>query len=114
MKDKALQVIDNTDSKEGTVLDVKIIPIRDKEGKIGKGLTIGRTLEQNKSFILMAHQGDFKSSPDLGVGFEDILLGSDLLEYRHKIREHFDKDGLKIYSLDLYENKPFSIEAQYE
>ncbi|EGV44345.1 hypothetical protein BZARG_793 [Bizionia argentinensis JUB59] len=111
-KDIGIQVIDNTD--QGEVLDLKIDTLRDANNKIVSGLVVGNTLEQNKAFILIAQPNDFKDHPTLGVGFEDNLLGEDLLEYRHKIREHFAMDGLKVTQLDLYDLTGIKIEAQYE
>lgn len=111
-KDTGIQVVDNTN--EGTVLDLKINPIRDADNKIISGIAVGNTLEQNKAFIMIAQPNDFKDNPTLGVGFEDNLLGEDLLEYRHKIREEFAKDGLKITKLDLYDLKNAKITAHYE
>jgi hypothetical protein len=112
MKGIAIQLVDNID--DGEVLDIKITPIRDQDGKIISGLVVGNTLEQNKALILIGSQGDFKFRPDLGVSFEDILLGADLLEYRHKVTEHFRKDGLKITELDLYNTNNIKIIAVYE
>ena len=112
MKDRGIQVVDN--SNEGTILDLKIIPVRDSSGLITQGLVIGETLEQNIAFILTAHQGDFKFNPDLGVGLGDLVLSNEFSEYRHKIKSHFIKDGLKVKELVLYENKPFKIDASYE
>lgn len=112
MKSKGIQVIDNND--QGIVGDLKIIPTRDSSGKIAQGLVIGNTLEQNMAFILTAQQGDFKLNPDLGVNIGAMLLGDDYLEFRHKIRTHFAKDGLKIKALDLFEGKQFKVDATYE
>jgi hypothetical protein len=112
MKSRGIQLNDNNDS--GDVLDLKVNVVRDIEGKIVSGLVIGDTLEQNEAIILIAHQGEFKFNPDLGVGLGDIALSSDYLEYRHKIREHFAKDGLVVETLYLYENKPIKILANYE
>ena len=111
-KDIGIQVIG--DANEGDVMDLKIKVQRDSLGLISQGIVIGNTLEQNKAFILIAHPSDFKMNPTLGVGIEDILLGSNLLEYRHKVREHFTMDGLKITSLDLYSIDRIKIEAEYE
>ncbi len=111
-KDKGIQLIDNTN--DGIVLDLKIKPIRNAEGKIVSGLMVGNTLQQNKALILIGQAGDFKANPTLGVGFEDNLLSEDLLEYRHKIREQFAKDGLKITELDLYDISDVNIKAHYE
>ncbi len=112
MKSKGIQVVDHTD--QGEILDLKINPVRNTSGKIISGLVIGKTLEQNKAFILMAQQGELKINPNIGVGFGDITLGTDLLPYRHKIREQFLIDGLQVQELTLYVNKPFKIEADYE
>jgi hypothetical protein len=57
-KDRGIQLIDSDD--EGTVMDLKITPIRDINNKIISGLVIGNTLEQNKALILLANQGDIK------------------------------------------------------
>ncbi|GEP52384.1 hypothetical protein FNO01nite_30560 [Flavobacterium noncentrifugens] len=112
MKNRAIQYNDRNDS--GEVLDLKIQPVRGSDGKIISGIVIGNTLEQNKALILIAHQGDFKFNPDLGVGLEDILLSEEYLTYRHLIREHMAKDGLKVESLDFYQNKPFKLIASYD
>lgn len=112
MKSIGIQLTDNNDT--GDVLDLKINVVRDSAGKIVSGLVIGDTLEQNKAIILIAHEGELKGNPDVGVGLGDIALSSDYLEYRHKIREHFAKDGLVVETLDLYENKPIKIVANYE
>lgn len=112
MKDFGIQLIDNND--DGEILDLKIIPVRDSDGMIVSGLVLGNTLEQNKACILIGHQGEFKFNPDLGVGISDLTLGEDYLEFRHRIREHFAKDGLIVKTLDLYENKPIKIIAEYE
>lgn len=112
MKAIGIQLIDDND--QGDVLDLKINVIRDSAGMIVSGLVVGNTLEQNKAIILIAHQGELKANPDLGVGLGDLLNSSDYLEFRHLIREHFAKDGLVVETLDLYENKPIKIIANYE
>lgn len=110
-KATGIQLIDNTN--DGEVMDVKINVLRDAYNKIVTGIVVGNTLEQNKALILMAHPGDFKFNPLLGVGIEDALLSDDFLDFRHSIREHFAKDGLKVTKLDFYENKPFKVDANY-
>ncbi len=112
MKDKAIQLVDHTD--EGNVMDLKIKPIRNTEGLITQGVVIGNTLEQNKALILLAQPNEFKGNPTLGVGITDIALSTDLLVYRHKVREQFAVDGLKITKLDLYDIDTIKIEAHYE
>lgn len=106
-----IQLIDSTN--DGELMDLKIEPVRDAEGKITSGMVIGHTLEQNKALILLTQPGEFKFRADLGVGIEDIVLDSDFLEYRHKIRSEFAKDGLRTTRIDLYPGKPFKVDASY-
>lgn len=112
MKSIGIQI--NENSTDGDIMDLKIKPVRDTNGKIISGLVIGNTLEQNKALILIGSEGDFKYKPDLGVNFGDVLLSDNLLEYRHKINEHFSKDGLKISELNLYKTDNIKIVADYE
>lgn len=112
MKNIGIQLTDNKNL--GDVLDLKVNVLRDASGKITEGLVVGDILEQNKALILIAHQGEFKFRPDLGVGLADILLSEDYLGYRHEIRSQFAKDGLIVETLDLYAGKPFKITADYE
>ena len=112
MKDFGIQLTDNTEN--GELMDMKIVPVTDPSGLIVSGLALGNTLQQNKALILIAQPNDFKFDPTLGVGLEDSLLSDDLLEYRHRVREHFAKDGLKIKVLDLYTKERIDIQASYE
>lgn len=111
MKDFAIQLIQ--DSNDGDIGDVVVVPKRDALGKIVSGIVIGNTLPQNQAMILIANEGDIKEYPFIGVGFNDVLLGEELLEYRHKIRKHFAMDGLNIKVLELYDLKKFKLEASY-
>lgn len=111
MKNIGIQLIDNSDA--GDVMDLKIEPIRDASNKIVSGFVIGQTQPQNIALMLMVHQGELKFRPDLGVGIQDLVLSSDYLVFRHKIREHLKKDNLIVSQLDLFEDKPFKIVAEY-
>lgn len=113
-KGKGIQLNDHNDPNDtGQLMDLKVKPVRGADGKLMSGFVVGSTLEQNKALLLLAHPGDLKFSPDLGVGIEDALLGDDFLAFRHKIRENFAADGLKVTRLDFYANKPFRVDANY-
>ena len=87
----------------------------DAEIMISNGdFVFGESLLQNQTLILIAHQGDYKAFPEIGVGISDLLLSNQLLEYRHRIRSHFALDGLHVKSLDLHELDKLKIEAEYE
>lgn len=113
MKSKATG-IQYKDSSDGLVYDLKIDVKKDASGKIISGLVIGQTLEQNMTSILVCKPGDLKDNLSFGVDFKSALLGEDLLEYRHAIKENFAEDGLNVNHLDLYDLTKFSIDATYE
>ena len=79
----------------------------------GGDFVAGESIIQRQAMLLAVHQGEFKHSPEVGVGISDLLLGEELLEYRHKIRNQFARDGLKINKLELYEIGNLKIDAGY-
>lgn len=113
MKNKGVGIQYN-DANSTDLFDLKIQVFRDVNNRITQGLVIGSTKPQNEASILIARVGEFKTMPLLGVGLGDALLGEDLLEYRHRIREQFALDGLNVKHLDLYNLQKFSIDAEYE
>lgn len=110
MKDRGIQLTDGTLND----LDLKIEVVRGSDGLITQGLVIGDTMNQNQALILIANPGEFKFNPTIGVAIDELLLDNDYLRFRHRIREHFEKDGLKVRSIQLSEGKPLLIDASYE
>jgi len=74
---------------------------------------VGESMNQQQAMLLIAHPGEFKMSPEIGIGISDLLLGEELLEYRHRIRNQYMLDGLKINRLELYEIGKLKIDAEY-
>ena len=72
----------------------------------------GENYNQQQAMLLVAQEGEFKMTPTIGVGIGDLLLSEELLEYRHKIRDHFKRDNLKIKNLELYEIGKLKIESE--
>lgn len=112
MKQKGIQLTDG--SLAGDLMDLKIDVVRDNNGLIIQGFCVGDTMQQNQAMILMASPGEFHFNPTLGVAIDELLLDDDYLKFRHRIREHFVKDGLRVKTLELSEGKPLKIEAYYE
>lgn len=110
MKDRGIQLTDGTQEN----IDLKIEVLRDADGLITQGLVVGNTLNQNQAMILIANPGEFKFNPTIGVALDELLLDNDYLRMRHRIREHFAKDGLKVKSIQLSEGQPLLIDASYE
>ncbi|SDX12173.1 hypothetical protein [Flavobacterium degerlachei] len=112
MKDRGIQLSDGNGGLEA--IDLKIEVQRDGNGKIAKGLIIGNTLSQNQALLLIANPGEIKFVPTLGVAIVELTLDNDYLRFRHRIREHFSKDGLNVRAVELSQGKPLKIEASYE
>ncbi len=112
MKNIAMQLNDRPDAEH--YLDLRIEPERDASGQIARGIRIGEVTAQNKALILLTVPGEWRSLPDYGVDIREMLLGEDMLIYRHRIRQAFRQDGLTIDRLDLYPGRKPQIEAHYE
>jgi hypothetical protein len=111
---KAIGILlhDSNDAASG--VDIKILIKRGDSNQIEQGLLIGNTMNQNQALMLIASPGDFKANPTLGVSINDLMLDQDYLGCRHRIREHFLKDGLNVRRIQLESNKPIVIDASYE
>jgi len=112
MKSNAIQLTDSTDGVDS--IDLKIDVKRDSNNLITDGLCVGNTMPQNQALMLIANPGEFMFNPTIGVAIGDLLLNDDYLRFRHRIREHFAKDGLVVKSVQLDGQKPLLIEADYE
>lgn len=112
MKSTGIQLNDSSNALEP--IDLKIDVQRNGDGLITRGLVVGDVMNQNQALIIMSNPGEFPFSPTLGVAINDLILDNDYLRMRHRIREHFAKDGLKVKKLEFSEGKPLVIDASYE
>ncbi|MCW3088937.1 MAG: hypothetical protein JWP81_6 [Ferruginibacter sp.] len=93
--------------------DLQVLPVRDANNKIVSGLVIGNTLYQNQAVILMAQPGEIKEMPVLGVGINDVVLDTDFLSWRRRIRQHMELDGQTVNEVKFDLNKNLVIDAGY-
>lgn len=85
---------------------------RDAHGKIAQGICLGETTPQNQTFLLVAHKGEFKENPTIGVGLSEILNDHDFTYWKRLITIEFERDGLHIDRLSL-NTAGLDIEAHY-
>jgi hypothetical protein len=86
--------------------------VRDEEGRIIEGLTLGETLPQNQALILTLHQGELKEAPAVGCGVSDMLLDTQPLYWRARIREQLEMDGQTVNSIKIT-TSGIHIDAHY-
>lgn len=73
-----------------------------------------RATEQHKRDILLSAQGDYKSSPLVGVGIVEHLNGNDSATIRRDITIQLQKDGMTVRSVGIDTNGELTIDAEYE
>jgi len=91
-------------------LDVKVK--KDASGKVVSGWTVGNVTSQNQALILLCQKGEFKTSPTVGVGINDMCNDNDFRLWRREITEQMEQEGQRITRLELNE-KGLIIEAKY-
>lgn len=77
-------------------------------------LVIGDATLQNQHLILVAHKGEYKDAPEIGVGITDALLEENPRRVLSQIRRNFEYDGMKVETIDLAENGNLIIDAVYK
>ncbi|MDL2290426.1 hypothetical protein LJB95_03380 [Paludibacteraceae bacterium OttesenSCG-928-F17] len=92
--------------KRGILLDTEtgdlaIKVTRDAQGLITGGLVVGDIQKQNQAIIINMQPGEIKGAPQMGVGIDDMLLSSEALLYKHRIREQLEDDGYEIEHLEI-------------
>lgn len=88
----------------------------DKDGDIlieNGDFVIGDATNQNQELILIAHKGEFKESPELGVGISNALLSENLQAITNSIRRNFEYDGMKVKKLEINPNGSLTVDANY-
>jgi hypothetical protein len=85
---------------------------RDAQGKIAGGLSIGSVTYQNQALLLLAHKGEYKENPTVGVGIDGMANDSDFALWKREIANQIESDGQRITRLSLGE-KGLILEANY-
>ena len=73
--------------------------------------TPGPATAQHQKLLLIAHPGNFMQYPEIGVGIESHL-NDEKDDLRVEIRSQFEKDGMKVKSMQVNGAK-IEIEAEY-
>lgn len=75
---------------------------------------LGDATAQNQELILVAHKGEFKESPEIGVGISNALLSENLQDIINSIRRNFEYDGMKVNKLEIQANGALTVDAHYK
>lgn len=65
----------------------------DEYGEIILPMQVGVTDQQNQYLLLICHKGEFKESPTMGVGIENMIGDDDAAYWRKTITDEMARDG---------------------
>lgn len=94
--------------------DIKIKPVLNSDGLIVSGLTVGESVYQQQTLLLVLNKGEIKENPMVGVGISDYILddvGNDSIT--QEISAQFTNDGMRIFDL-VISGGNLQIDARYE
>jgi len=75
--------------------ELAINVIRDSNGMILSGMTVGSSIDQDAVIVLNLHQGDLKEDPLLGPGLTKFIRGKyDKSQIDNVIKQHFTRAGI--------------------
>lgn len=75
-------------------------------------LVIGDVNQQNQELIVVSNKGDWKESPEIGVGINDYLNDENISGAISAIKNNLRYDGFKVNKVKLVNNK-IEIDAKY-
>lgn len=73
----------------------------------------GDSTQQHQRSLLMAHQGEYKQSPLVGLGLRNYLDDESPDDLMREIRKQFVQDGMTVNSLQITASG-VSVNAYYE
>lgn len=77
-------------------------------------VVIGYSDNQHQEHILIAHKGEYREFPELGVGIEQILDDDDYMSVLIEAKKNLEYDGMKINNIKLEENGNLNVEGYYK
>lgn len=76
-------------------------------------VVMGESTEQHQRLLLLAHKGDYKESPTVGVNATLFLKDEDNGGLLASIKSEFEKDGMKVNNIAITGEK-LTIDARYK
>lgn len=75
---------------------------------------IAPSTRQHQEHLLLAHPGEFRHAPFMGVGLTNYLLDDENSEsLKVEIQEQFTADGMEIREINILDTGHIQIEAEY-
>lgn len=75
---------------------------------------IGASHHQHTQHLLIASKGEYKASPEIGVGIDKILHTDNPTELLIEAKKNLTYDGMRINNISLQPNGKLYIDGAYE
>ncbi len=75
---------------------------------------VGESDNQHVKHILSASKGEYKASPELGVGIEKILNTEEPMEFLIEAKKNLEYDGMKVKDISFTANGTINVDAKYK
>jgi hypothetical protein len=96
----------------GSDYDLSVRVRRNAQGKITGGLSVGDVTHQNQALLLLAHKGELKEKPTVGVGINDMVNDGDVELWKREITSQLEADGQRVNRLEVSDSG-LALEATY-
>lgn len=90
--------------------------LTDKNGDLlfaNGDIAIGYSDNQHQEHIIIGNKGDFKESPEIGVGIFQMLSDDNPMGVLIEIKKNLQYDGMKVKNVKFEENGKITIDGQY-
>ena len=69
---------------------------------------------QHQEHIILAHKGEYKEQPEVGVGITDALMTEQPNAILTQIKRQLEYDGMIVAQLRFNEDESIDLDAQYK
>ncbi|SCY94614.1 oxidase [Flavobacterium caeni] len=76
-------------------------------------LVIDVSDDQHQEHIIIADKGDFKETPELGVGITNLLSDDDPMSILIEIKKNLEYDGVKVRNVKFSEDSKIIVDGEY-
>lgn len=74
---------------------------------------VGDSENQHVLHILKAMKGEYKQTPEIGVGIEQMLATDEPLDFLIEAKKNLEYDGMKVKNITLTEDQQINVDAKY-
>ncbi len=75
---------------------------------------IGNSQNQHTQHIIIAHKGEYKEMPEIGVGIEQMLGTETGTEFLIEAKKNLEYDGQKVKNISFTHEGKINIDAKYK